>query len=216
MLNSLEKQNLTSRSFFIEKAQFRIKSGDSENSGIATIKFLKPDRFLISVKSVAGIEIARICLTGDSILANDRFNKKFYYGSTSFLKNKYGLTTSILPVVFGDYVNDSKADITATGCIDGKMQIQGFVKDVKINYLIDCNNGKSLLTVPDDSFKESNLQIEYSDFFRIDNIYTPGRIEISDIQHNTVIEIKIQRIIIPWEGSIEFIPGKQYEKINLL
>ncbi|MBK7711219.1 MAG: hypothetical protein IPJ37_09925 [Bacteroidales bacterium] len=126
------------------------------------------------------------------------------------------MTTSILPVVFGDYVNDSKADITATGCIDGKMQIQGFVKDVKINYLIDCNNGKSLLTVPDDSFKESNLQIEYSDFFRIDNIYTPGRIEISDIQHNTVIEIKIQRIIIPWEGSIEFIPGKQYEKINLL
>ena len=41
-------------------------------------------------------------------------------------------------------------------------------------------------------------------------------LNISEKQTNTRIEIKILKIVIPWEGSIEFIPGKQYEKIHLL
>ena len=59
-----------------------------------------PDKFLISIKSHTGIEVARIFLTGDSIMINDRINKKLYYGSTSYLKNKYGLTTAVFPVIW--------------------------------------------------------------------------------------------------------------------
>jgi hypothetical protein len=216
LYQNIINQNLTSRSFYIEKAQFKIKSGDSENSGIGTIKFLTPDKFLISLKSNTGIEVARIFLTGDSIIANDKFNKKFYYGSTSYLKNKYGLTTSVLPVLFGDYVNDFKLDSSMLICADGKIEVDGIVKNLGIKYLIDCASGKSLLTRPVDDFKDNLIQIKYSEFFRAGNIITPGRIEISDIQSNTIIEIKIQKIIVPWEGTIEFFPGKQYEKIRLL
>ena len=119
----LLNQNLTARSFFIEKAEFKISSGDGEKSGIGTVKFQMPDKFLISIKSKAGIEVARIFLTGDSIFINDRFNKKLYYGSTSYLKSKYGYYNIIIASILGDYVNDQKLDRSKINCIEWKVKI---------------------------------------------------------------------------------------------
>lgn len=216
LMQSIVSQNLTGRSFFIQKAEFKITTDQGEKAGLATIKFLMPDKFLIEIKSKAGIEVARIFLSGDSILVNDRFNKKLYYSSASFLKNKYGLTTSVLPVALGDFVNENKLDSSMIKCRDGKVSIEGAVKSIKINYLIDCTIGKSILTIPEDKINESVLEIKYSDFFKANEINTPGKIEISETKSNTTIEIVIRKILSPWEGTIEFVPGKQYQKIPLL
>ena len=78
LLEDIINQNLIERSFFIEKAEFRIRTEEGEKSGVGTVKFLMPDKFLISIKSRTGIEIARIFINGDSIMANDRFNKRLY------------------------------------------------------------------------------------------------------------------------------------------
>ncbi len=215
LFDSILNQNITGRSFYIEKAEFRIKSGEGEKSGIGTIKFLMPDKFLISIKSNTGIEIARIFLTGDSIMINDRFNKKIFYGSASFLKNKYGITTALLPVLLGDYVNDEKLDSNRLSCEEGMLSIGAVVKNVKVNYVMDCQQGKSILTKPEDSTGENLVEIYYTEFFRANNISVPGKIEIVEKKGNTRIEIRIQKIVSPWDGSIEFIPGKQFEKIRL-
>jgi hypothetical protein len=208
-------QNITGKSFYIEKAEFRIKSGEGEKSGLGTIKFLMPDKFLISIKSNTGIEVVRIFLTGDSIMVNDRFNKKIFYGSASYLKNKYGITTSLLPVLLGDYVNDEKIDSSRISCEEGMLSIGAVVEKAKVNYVIDCQQGKSILTKPEDSTGENLVEIYYTEFFQANNISIPGKIEIVEKKGNTRIELRIQKIISPWDGSIEFIPGKQFEKIRL-
>jgi hypothetical protein len=216
LYESILIQNLTSRSFYIERAEIRIKSSEGEKSGLGTVKFMIPDKFLISIKSIGGIEVARIFLTGDSIMINDRFNKRLYYGSESYLKNKYGVTTSLLPVLLGDYVNEQKLDSNKISCTDGKLSVIGKVNSVKIKYLIDCELGKSVMAMPEGKNEENSLEIRYNEFFRVNNINFPGKIDIIEKLNNTTIEIKIQKIITPWEGVIEFIPGKQYEKILLL
>lgn len=215
LYESILNQNITARSFYIERAEFRIKSGDEEKTGLGTVKFLMPDKFLIAIKNHAGIEVARIFLTGDSIMLNDRFGKKLYYGSASYLKKKYGVTTAELPVILGDYVNDEKLDSTKINCIDGNLDIDAMVSNLRIKYRINCENGKSISAIPDDNMRDSGIEIKYSEFFTVNNINIPGLIEISDNQNKTVIEIRIQKIVLPWEGTIEFIPGKQYEKIYL-
>jgi hypothetical protein len=212
----LVNQNLTARNFYIEKATFNIKGSEGEKSGIGYIKFLMPDKFLVCLKSNAGIEVARIYISGDSIYVNDRFNKKLYYGSTSYLKNKYGLTTSLLPIALGDYVNDERLDSNKILCTDGKLKVEGIVKTVRINYEIDCENGKSILAIPEDKMNQSALEIRYGEFLKANEIIIPGKIEISEKQSNIIIEIKIQKVITPWEGKIEFIPGRQFKKIHLL
>ena len=72
------------------------------------LKFEYPDKYLISIKSRTGIEGARIYISEDTILFNDRINKKMYYGSSLYLKRKYGLTTNFLPLIFGDIVSRKK------------------------------------------------------------------------------------------------------------
>jgi hypothetical protein len=215
LYTSITSQNLTGRSFFIEKAEFRVQSGDGVKTGLGTIKFLMPDKFLISLKSNAGIEVARIFLKGDSLFINDRFNKRMYYGSTSYLKRKYGVTTSLLPVLLGDYVNDMKLDSSRISCSNGRLDILGIINNVNVKYLIDCELGKSILTIPRESEDDDSLEIRYTEFLKASGINIPGRIEIIEKQSNTVIEIRIQKIVSPWDGGIDFIPGKQYDKIHL-
>jgi len=215
LYESIQNQNLTGRSFFIERAEFKIRTGEGEKSGIGTIKFVKPDNFLISIKSFAGIEIARIFLTGDSVFINDRFNKRLYYGSTSYLKSKYGITTKLLPVLLGDYVNDKKIERNEIRCDNGKLYILGIINDIGVKYFIDCGLGKSIMTVPEVGNDENSIEIKYTGFIRPDGINTPGKIEIIEKKSNTTIQIDIQKMISPWSGTIDFIPGKQYDKIHL-
>lgn len=212
---SIVNQNLTARSFYIEKAEFRIRNDEGEKTGLGTIKFLLPDRFLISIKSNTGIEIARISLTGDSIMINDRFNKKLYYGSSSYLRDKYGLTTSLLPIVFGDYVNDEKLNCNSINCNNGEISIDGLVKSLRVKYIVDCKTGKSILTSPGDKERDNVLKISYRDFFKVNSINIPGIIEMSDGNNKTTIEIRIKKLVTPWDGTIGFLPGRQYEKIKL-
>jgi hypothetical protein len=139
-----------------------------------------------------------------------------YYGSASFIKSKYGITTSVLPVILGDYVNDIALDTTKMDCAGGKVEVNATVKSLKIRYQIDCEKGKPVVALPENDFGENDIELSYGEFFKINDLFTPGLIEISDKLNHTIIEIRILKITIPWEGTIEFIPGKQYQKIHLL
>lgn len=216
VFKKIEDQNISSNSFFIERAEFSIKTEGVERSGLGTIKFKKPDRFLISIKSKTGIEAARIYITTDSVKVNDRINKKLYYGSVTDIKKKYGFTDALVPVILGDFINESIIDKDTIKCHNGEFKFDGIIKGRSINYVIDCVFGKSIITIPETGFEDHTIEINYSEFFLVNNINIPGKIEISDKLDKLSIEISIKKITFPWEGEIDFMPGKQYEKIHLL
>ena len=110
-MERIENQNLTKRNFFIQKAEIEILSEEENQKLIASIKFIYPDQYLISLKSKTGIEAARIFITDDTVLINDRINRKLYFGKPAQLKNKYGISPAVLPVVLGDFIKgNSKLD----------------------------------------------------------------------------------------------------------
>ena len=215
IMDDVEGQNLTRKDFYIEKAEFTIKDRGKEKSGIGTIKFVRPDKFLISIKSNAGIELVRSYITGDSIKINDRFDKKLFYGSASFLRKKYGVSTAVLPVLLGDYIDETYHDPETVKCWDDNTEIIGRIKNLSVKYVIDCNKGKTVSVVTNSGDNEAAVRIEYQNFVMKDGIFTPRKIIISDNLNDTTVEIKIIKISSPWEGTIEFIPGKQYERILL-
>ena len=66
------------------------------------------------------------------------------------------------------------------------------------------------------SFEESILNACASrDFIGKDNNVFPGRIIVSDINTDSVIEVRIIRLAKPWDGEIKFIPGNRYEKVMI-
>jgi len=212
---TLEKENLTRNNFFIRKAEINIVSQEGKKNGLASIKFEKPDKFLISVKTKAGIEAVRVLITDDTILINDRLNRKLFYGSGGYLRKKYGVSAAVLPVILGDYLNEDLKDSIKSDCQDLKRIIKGSIKNLRINYIIDCKYGKSILTVPVNDLSESGLKIRFGNFLKRGETVYPGRIEIFNDQNKAGIRLMIRNIESPWLGKIEFIPGSRYEKIFL-
>jgi hypothetical protein len=215
-IEGIENQNLTKYSFFIQKAEFRLVINGETKNGVGSIKFEKPDKYLISIKSRGGIEITRIFISDDTVMINDRINRKFYYGTPAYLKSKYRIDTSVLPLLLGDYINDKVYDTNKINCLGGKFNIEGVINRLKVNYIVDCAIWKIIYASPEDNVSEGKFQIRYDDFIKNGEISTPQIIEISDGQSKSLIEIKIDKIESPWEGKIQFIPGSNYEKIHLL
>lgn len=215
LYESIIKQNITINNFFIQKAEIEISSKKVTKKVLGNIKFERPDKYLISIKSKTGIEAARIFISDDTILINDRINRKQYYGSTQYLKSKYGITASVLPIIFGDYISDNLSD-SNTVCSDGKLDIIGTVEGIRIKYVIDCKKGKIILAIPENKLSKEGIEIQYSNFFKNENVLSPGKIEIKDFQRETTVKIKIQKRKSLWNGKVEFVPGNKYELIRLL
>lgn len=215
-MESIERQNVTATGFFIQKAEIEIKSTEIRERFIANLKFSKPDKYLISLRSRTGIEGARVYISGDSILVNDRINKKLYSGNSLYLSRKFGLSQSILPLLFGDLINDKKNEGSQIVCKGNIQNLESRIKGMDLNYIIDCNKRKVLSVKQGRSIEGHEVDFVYSKFFRIGNIFVPKIIELTDIQNNTKIKIKILKLEKPWEGNILFVPGKGYELIELL
>lgn len=213
--SSVSRKNLTSSAFFIEKAGFRIVNGSSEKSGIATCKFTPPDKYLISLKSNAGIEFVRIYSGEDSVKVIDRIHKKLYIGSEEYVKGRFGISSGLLPVLLGDLVYD-RIKNDSVNCRQGLAILEAFTGKTEIEFQVDCEKGKVIKALP--SMNEGGLGIEliYRNFITVNEKVVPGYIKLYDSHSNSYIEFEIEKIIIPWDGSIEFLQGKQYEVIYLL
>lgn len=211
VLSTTEKNNITGEGFFIQKAEIKVKTEEGSDNFLASLKYQKPDKYLLSLKSRTGIEAARIFLSGDSVVINDRINRIVYHGSQQSLQRHYGISASLLPVILGDFILKNSFNSAAEGCSEGKLSISSLVGGMKILYKIDCKLMKAISAVPESSIGKSVIDLEFLEFFQEAGTVLPGKIEVRDLKKNSSIEIKIVKIEIPWNGEIDFIPGNNYE-----
>lgn len=216
VLEGTKFQNLTNIDFFIQKAEIEIITQNGKEKYLASVKFEKPDKFLISVKSRTGIEGARIYISNDSILVNDRINKKLYSGKAFYLKKKFGISPDLLPLIFGDMILDKDYKDINERCIENKILIESHLKGIILNYEIDCSKRKVISVSQIDSFDKNVSKLRFGNFFHIGSNQIPRIIEFDDSRFDTVIKIKVFKIEAPWDGTIKFIPGKGYELIDLV
>lgn len=216
VFESTKNQNITNNGFFIQKAEIEIVNGDGKEKYLASIKFERPDKYLISVKSRTGIEGARIYISNDSILVNDRINKKLYSGNAFYLKKKFGLTTGIIPLIFGDVILQKNCENNNEKCLGSKILTECNLNGVILNYEIDCNKRKAVTVSTVDNFDKNVIKLRFGSFFRVGSNVIPRIIEIEGLGFSSVVKIKVLKIELPWSGSIKFIPGKGYELIELV
>lgn len=216
ILEGTINQNITNSGFFIQKAEIEIISNTGKEKYLAGIKFEKPDKYLISVKSRSGIEGARIYMSGDSVLVNDRINKKLYSGNSFYLKRKFGLTPDFLPLIFGDAIFDKNCKGSYEKCVEDKIVTECHVKGIVLNYEIDCKRRKVVAASQIDNFNKNVVKLKFGSFFNAGSYLIPKIIEFEDSQFDMTVKIKIFKVELPWNGSIKFFPGKGYELIELV
>lgn len=214
--DSLSVNNLTRDNFYIQKAELSVNTDFGRQKLATTIKFNVPDKYLVSLKIWTGMEIARAYITSDTVLINDRLNRVTYYGKPEKLSAKFGVPFEILPVVLGDYVSGLSLNRTVRiNCLNGSSDISSVVKGSKINYYIDCEKNKLIRAEREGNSGSVVNEIKYDNFITAGNKLTPSEIEIKDIKSGEVAGLKIDKIIKPWDGSVEFIPGTNYDLIEL-
>lgn len=209
-------QNITKSSFFIQKAEIEIISNEKNTKFIASIKFERPGKYLASIKSKAGLEAARAYISQDSVLVNDRINKKLYIANSLYLKRKFGLNQGLLPLLFGDIILPANFGIGPTRCTGNLLNFDCSINGIKVIYGIDCRKGKIVEVKEIQTSEDESVKITYKKFLNKGNNILPGIIEIDVKQNNTLIRIKVIKFITPLTGIIKFIPGKGYELIDLL
>jgi len=216
ILKIVNNQNITNRSFFIQKAEIEFTTKNEKTKFIGNIRFEYPDKYLISLKSRTGIEGARIYINKDSVLINDRLNKRMYFGKSNYFRRKYGLDQSIMPLILGDLIADKKCESKLSSCIEEKANFECYIMGISLQYILDCNKGKVLMVRDLNNYNQSDIELKYSKYLKLDNILIPGIIEFTDSQYDIFVKIRIVKVEYPWDGNVKFIPGKGYEIIDLI
>lgn len=210
-ITQITKNNISGSNYSIDKADLLIKNNGTTSKFIFSLKFEKPDKFLCSIKSVTGIEGARIFLSKDTILINDRINKKLLYGGPETLEKVTGIPWFCVNMALGDLlVNESNDKLKFERYQDELLLVQ-ILRGRIIKSVLDRKNEK-IKTV--NFFSESADKVytlEYSKYWKSD-LHTPGAIRFNDHKRNIEARIRIRKLTTPWDGKIEFIPGNNYKK----
>lgn len=215
LIDKILKQNISNKGFFIEKAEITTKSENGTYKFLGSIKYEAHGKYLISIRNKTGIEVARVFLSNDTVLANDRINRRLYYGKPVVLIKKYKIASSVLPVIFGDIINVKESNDFIGSCLNNNLSTTVNINGLKVSYRIDCKRDKVIQTIVGNSDDYENVEIKFSNFKKKENVNYPGTIKVMDLKKKVVVEINVIRLNIPWKGNLEFIPGKKYEKIQL-
>lgn len=208
-------QNLSSISFILSKIEIVVEEGGEKQKLIGNVKCVFPDKFLLSLRNSTGIEGARIYIDKDTILANDRINRKMYYGSSKHLFEKYGISAEYIPVLFGDMVNNDKALKDELKCNNGLAEINILSGNNKIQYNIDCTKDKIVKARITAESGKDQVIAEFSNFKELNDHFYPANIKINDVFSGNIINIKIVKAELYDGKDLVLIPGKNYDLILL-
>jgi hypothetical protein len=216
LLLNVFKRNLTREDFNIQKLEIEFNYQNKKQLFLASVKFNKPDKFLFSVRSKSGIEALRIFISRDTILVNDRINRKLYRGSPDYLKIKYGFTSALIPVIFGDFLANINSGNHKEGCINGIEEVDYVIDGIKIESKINCEYEKIISTSIISSYVKNDIDFDFSDFIKLDKTILPRQVIMKGLAEYGLIKMKIKSVEYPWTGEIEFVPGNKYKIMNLL
>ncbi len=203
-------QNVTASNFFISKAEVNFSGRGWNEKFICSVKYRLSGEYLISLRNWTGVEGARIYLATDTVLINDRINRKLYFGSGDKLSQKYGISPKLIPVLFGDIVAGEYFRDKTAKCVNGEVINSQILNGTDIEYSINCKNLKV------NTATTGSIRIEFSDYFKLNGKKIPGEIQFEDSVRNIKVTIRIKKIELPWDGEIDFIPGSEYEQIPLI
>jgi hypothetical protein len=141
LIEQVKALNITNNDFNILKAEIEVANDMDKRRMICSIKYKKPGKYLLSIRSMAGIEAVRVFITEDTVMINDRLSKKLYYGDPDYLLGKYGITVAVIPVILGDFVSDI-SDNEQSECKNGETILRKTESYTELIYNIDCKKKK--------------------------------------------------------------------------
>lgn len=160
-LNEISDNNLLNENFRFDRVKVIMTEGGETRRFTANIRYSREQKFLVSVRIIASIEIARIYVDENTIIVLDRFNRNYLTGNTGDLLAKYGLNWNDFPLMFGD-LPETATSPDKIKCVNGKVNVA--LNTIYGNYQagFDCSMKK--LTRLEGKSSQYAINMEFSDF----------------------------------------------------
>ncbi|MBN2666095.1 MAG: DUF4292 domain-containing protein [Bacteroidales bacterium] len=214
-LETVLLNNLTNNDFYIRRADIKVRQENVTVHLNASIKFRRPDSLMISVRSGIGVEAGKGFLTGDTVIVNDRFNRKLMVGDPEEIRSKYGIDPALIYVILGDMIVEKDDYRSIMNCQRGDFRREYNVEGRNVEYTVDCQRRKLRKVYLEGDFRTGNITILLSGIVKDGNITYPEKIVINDDLKELDIEIEIKRMESPWSGSIGTVGGQGYRVVKI-
>ena len=214
-LETVISNNLTNHDFYIRRADIRVRQENVTVNLNASIKFRRPDSMMISVRSGIGVEAGKGFLTGDTVIVNDRFNRKLMVGDPEEIRSKYGIDPALIYVLLGDLIVGKDDYRSMLNCQRGEFRRQYNIEGRNVEYTIDCQRKKVRRVYLEGDIRTGNITILLSGIVKDGNITYPEKIAINDDLKELDIEVEIKRIESPWSGSMGTVGGQGYRVVRI-
>jgi Domain of unknown function (DUF4292) len=213
--SSITANNLSGQNFFIRRANISLTKDNITSQFSANIRYKLPYTLLITVKSKIGIEAARAYLTKDTLLINDRFNKRLITGSPEKLQSRYGISSDMIFALLGDFIIENKDEKRILNCNNGFYSGSYTLDDRRVDYKIDCDRKKVTEAYFEGGLTTGNISMVFSRFRSMNGAMVPQVVSLSDDLSGLKIIVEIEDVEIGWNGEIDFVPGKEFEVVYL-
>ncbi len=200
------KRNISGKDLIISRARIQYNTEEFSTSVSAFIKYNAKGELLISLRSVAGIEVARAFINNDSIKLHDRINNVLYIQSVKYLKNLYGIGGEDIVLLWGD-LPPGLASLIAERKKKG--QVAYNIKKSGTEYYIEFDSvylKTKKVTVS--NIKGINTKMDFDNYITDQGLIYPGNAEINVNNGEMLIRVKYSGAKREKIKSMKFTPGK--------
>ena len=209
IVDQLIKNNINGEDYNVIKGSVSVRGSNRQGKYIFSLRHKAPDTYLLSIKNSLGIEGGRIFITQDTLLINDRINRKVLYGKPEMIVKLTGIPIFFKELIFGDVVLKSELKEEQIEIYDNKVfmyqMVGGFIGRSQINTSLNkitnarWSNGTGI----------NEIQISYSNFDKAGKHF-PRKIQIRSVKETSDLIIRMDKIDFGLIDSIKFIPGGNY------
>ncbi|MFA4853044.1 MAG: DUF4292 domain-containing protein [Bacteroidales bacterium] len=211
-----------------------VSYNENNNSFNGNLRIRKDSAIWVSISPALGIEAARILITTDSVKFLNRLEATYFCGDFKYINKllKTNLDFDMLQSLlvgtdFSYYEND-----VFKASVDGKQYLLSTVGRRKLKKHLKNTDDSLRILMQDiwldpDNYKISKvhikelkenrkLDVEYSEYEKVDNLLFPNKMEYVIINDKDKIEIKMENSKVLTSGSIQF-PfnvSSKYKRIN--
>lgn len=202
MYGDLAANNISGDGVFVRRGRLESFIDGDRNRFTFNIRVSVDGKWLVSVRSFASIEVARIYADKDGVTILDRLGRTATIRSWNSLNREFGLSYEVLPMILGD-VPYSRAMVRRR-------------LDCGAEEPLDIGWANLVMTTDCDVFKASSMVIKENSFgneVRIDGSgfrktaegkSYPTIIEVTERRESFNLKITLEDVETRWNGAVDF------------
>jgi hypothetical protein len=202
MYNDILANNIVKSGLYIRKGRVELITGGNRERFTMNLRVSDDGKWLASIRTFAGIEIARIYADKNAVTILDRVGRTATLMEWDQLKRDFGLTYEMLPLLMGDVPEGSMIKRRAIDCSQ-YLPLNAEWADILLN--TDCDVAKvHRFQITDMTFGRK-IVIQASGFITgTEGLYYPSSVEIAEESGILNMKLTYEDTELNWKGKIDF------------